>query len=148
MGKVAEAGDSPKRGGGELAKERVLELGQLVLWQGVQEALKDDHGFAQGGIEVIVGGVEGFPILVGVGGSAFGQILDGGAKVRAEVFDELDEATEFVEELHFTGENDLAEEAVEQCDALAAGDKKIVRIEGLEVGDGTEMFGMSEHGAE
>jgi hypothetical protein len=147
MGKVAEPGDNPKRRG-ELPEQGVLEFVQLARRKGMKKALKDDHALAEGGIEIEMGGIKGFPILVGVRRDALRQILGWGPELAPEVFDELDEGAELVEELHLPCEEDLAEEGVEQGGALTAGDEEILRIEGGEIGYGAEMFGMREHGAE
>ena len=67
--------------------------------KGVQERFKEDDGLAKAGIEIIVDGVEEFPIAWRVKRVPAGESLYGGGKGGIQFLDQIGEDRVFVKEL-------------------------------------------------
>ncbi len=132
-------------GKGQRFIEKRLETDELGIWEGVEKGLEDNDGFAEAGIQVVMNGIEKFPLKVGADGIAGSQFIGGRLKTGVEFVDEIGERGDFVIKLRPASEKDPAEKIVEQRDALAAGMLKIIGVERSKIRCNAEMFGMFEH---
>lgn len=139
-------GSSGKRGGkNQRFIEKRLETDELGIWEGVEKRLEDNDGLAEAGVQVVMNGIEKFPLKVGADGIAGSQFIGGRLEAGVEFVDEIGERGDFVIKLRPAGEKNPAEKIVEQRDALAAGMLKIIGVERSKIRCDAEMFGMFEH---
>ena len=92
-------------------------------------------------------GVEEFPFALRLKSLASRKILRGGLKAVVQFLHEFSERADFVQELSFSGEENLAEEIIETGRTLASGILKIPGTERGEIGSGSKMLGMFQHGS-
>ena len=102
---MADDGGTPGRARGiGLQCDGSLETGQLVVGQDAEEALQQDHGFAEAGIEVEVVVIESSPETIpGIFGCK-DHILRGFAKLDSNVADHVFQGGDFGKELCTLGE--------------------------------------------
>jgi|SRR6516162_4038646 len=143
MGKMTDAGG---RGSGKGAVQAGLEIRKLGFRKGMEEALKEDLGFAEAGVEVVVNRIEQIPVAIKMKGRLVLKLIDGISEAGIKVANQVGKRRNFVQKLRLAGQEDFAKEVAESSRALAAGVLKIVGVERQDVGSGPEMFGMLEHG--
>ena len=114
----------------------------------MQEGLEEHHGLPQAGVEIVMDGIEGFPIAFRVRRLAVGESLHRGVETAIQFIDKIGEGGNLVKELGFSGEEDLAEEVIEPRDPLAPGILKILRGQRGKIGSGAKMLGVFEHRVE
>ena len=112
----------------------------------MEKGLKEDYGFPEASIQVIVHGVQQFPITLRLKGLAVGELLDSGLKTVVEFLDEFREGVDFAQELRFPCEEDLAKQVIETGHALTSRILEIPGVEGNQIRSDTKMLGMFQHG--
>ena len=143
MGKMPLGGQQRGRGRDGRALEGGIELQQLLIREGQEEALEKDDGFAEAGIEVVMGGVEQVPFAFGLQGGTVVQLFPGFAKGFAEILDEFQQGRDFMKKLRTLAEKNAAAYCIETRGAAALRLLKIFGIERTEIGDDAKMFGMN-----
>jgi len=125
-----------------------LEVDKLFFWKGVEKGLQQHDGLTEASVQIIVSRIEKFPVLIGVNGVAFGELIYSRIKALGEILDHSGQGRNFVEELGLPRQEDLAEETVEKRRALTLGILKISGIERYEVRCGAKVAGVLVHGSE
>jgi len=99
MGKMTLWGK--QRGGRreERAVECRIELQQLRVRQSQQEAFEKDYGFAEAGIQVIVGGVQLVPFEFWLDGGGVVQGFRSAEEGLVQIFNQLQKSGDFMKEL-------------------------------------------------
>ena len=99
MGKMPLGGEQRRRRTHGSAVQCGVEVQQLLLWKGQEEALEKDNGFPEAGVEVVVGGVEQVPLAFRLHGGRVVQLFRGIAEGFVEILDEFQEGGNFMKEL-------------------------------------------------
>ena len=147
MGKMTLWGKqgSRRRDGGPV--ERGVKLRQLHFRERQEEALEKDNGFAEAGVEVVMGGVKEVPLLFGSNRGRIAQLFGGAGAGFIEILDEFLEGRNLVKKLRTLTKKDAAANSVETCGPAALGLLKIFGIQRTEIGSHAKMLCMREHGA-
>jgi hypothetical protein len=104
MGKIAERGRVAERSVAHEMAECEVEFDELSIGKGNQEALKKDNGFAEAGIEIVVGSFERLPVEIFFQRTTFVEFA-GDLYIRiGNVGYQFQEDREFVLKLGFVGE--------------------------------------------
>ena len=123
------------------------EFRDLFGGKSVEKALEKDNGLAEAGIHVVVRRIQESPFALGLERGGVLQIGGGDGEGLFQVFHEIEEGVEFMEELRTLAENDAAAETVKTGGAAAFGVLKILGIERIDAGNDVKVLGMGEHGA-
>ena len=95
------------------------ECGQLFRGQSAEEGFENYFGFAEAGIEVIVGEVQRLPREAGLNGYAIGDIAGCLVEFPVELLDGGGKDAQFMEEARAAAEEDVVEEAIPGGGALS-----------------------------
>ncbi|HKM66628.1 MAG TPA: hypothetical protein VJX70_05635 [Candidatus Acidoferrum sp.] len=147
MGKMP-LGDEDARTGGRMGQKSGSELKQLVIREGMEEGFEENDGLAEAGVQVVVGGIQEVPFALGKEAIGVVDFRCGRGESFVEIFDELEEGGNFVEELRALAEKEAAANAIEAGGAATPGMLEIIRIEGREMGRDTEVLGVGVHRAQ
>jgi hypothetical protein len=140
---MADDGGAPGRARGVgLQCDGFLETGQLVVGQDAEEALQQDHGFAEAGIEVEVVVIESSPETIAGLFGCRGHILRGFAKLDSHVANHVFQGGDFGKELRTLGEHYGTEERTAVRRALPVAAAKVGGIERLDAGHHAVMLGV------
>ena len=145
MGKMPLGGEERGRDRNGSPAECGVEVQQLLLRQGQEEALEKDDGLTEACVEVVVGAVEQVPFALGPDDGGVVQLFGGMGKRFAQIFDELQEGRNFVEKLRALAEKNAAADSVEAGGTATLGLLKIIRIERTKIRNHAKMFGMNKH---
>jgi len=99
MGKMPLGGEQRRRRTHGSAPEGGVEVQQLLLREGQEEALEKDNGFAEAGIEVVVGGIEQVPFAFRLQGGGVVQLFRGVREGFVEILDQFQEGRDFMKKL-------------------------------------------------
>ena len=99
MGKMPLGGKEWGSGGLWSTLERGIEVQQLPFRQCQQEALEKHNGFAKAGVQVVVGGVEEVPFLLGANRGRIVQLFRGVGARLIEIFNKLLKGGNFMKKL-------------------------------------------------
>jgi hypothetical protein len=99
MGKMPLGGEQRGRRTHGSALECGVEVQQLLLREGQEEAFEKDNRFAEAGIQVVVGGIEQVPFAFRLQGGRVVQLFRGFAEGFVEILDEFQEGRDFMKKL-------------------------------------------------
>jgi hypothetical protein len=148
MGKMTLGGKQGRRRRDGGPVERGAKLRQLHFRERQEEALEKDNGFAEAGVEVVMGGVKKVPLLFGSYRGRIVQLFSGAGAGFIEILDELQEGGDFMKKLRTLTKKDATANSVETCGSAALGLLKIFGIQRTEIGSHAKVLCMREHGAE
>jgi hypothetical protein len=95
MGKMTGASGEGRRSGRTVLKSG-LKTGELLLGKGVKKGLEKHDGFTQAGVQVVMNGVEQFPLAIVWEGVADGKFFSRGNEAGVELVDEIRENGDLV----------------------------------------------------
>ena len=130
------------------AAECRVKLQQLVVRKGQEEALEKDDGFAEAGVEVVVGGIKQAPFAFGLQGRRVVQLFRGVGEALAEIFDEFQECGDLMEKLRTLAQKNATADSIKAGGTAALGLLKIFGIERAEIRNDAKMLRMNKHGTE
>src|SRR5271156_142712 len=99
MGKMPWTRDSRRGSVTRTIPEGRLKADQLRIRKGVQKGLEQDCRFTEAGVEVVVDGVEQFPIDIRLEGISTGEILGRGFKAGIQLVHQICQRGDLVGEL-------------------------------------------------
>jgi hypothetical protein len=143
MGKMASASAEGCGTGGVVQSE--LKSGQLSLGKRMKKGLEDNHSFTKAGIQIVMDGIEQFPVAVGTEGITTGQVFSGGLEGGIKLLHKIRQRGELMRELGLAGKQDPAEHIIEEGNTLATRMLEILRVQRSQIGSNPKMFCVLEH---
>ena len=142
MGKLTFGDEGTGARGKSLLLESGVEFGQLFFGHCEKEGLEEDDGFADTGVDVVVGEIEEVPGLIGLQRISIADVRSRGGEGGVEVLHEFEEGGNFVKELGTLAKQQAAAEAIEMRGAAAGAFLEIIGIEGTKIRSGAKVFRM------
>lgn len=125
-----------------MAAHRLFEAGKLIFRESDKEGLEQDLGFTETGIEIVMTGVEGGPERVGIERKAVRKVRGNLGEVSVEIFDQIGESADLVQELGAMGEQNTIEQGIHAGGALRFRADEVSGVEWGSVGDNAKVLGV------